>query len=59
MPLTTLFAAFDLNKSGTLSLLEFRQALRELNLGLTSRDIDKIFARIDSNNDGSVNLKEF
>ena len=40
-------------------MVEFRNALRKLNLGLTSREIDKLMARIDSNSDGKIDWQEF
>jgi Ca2+-binding EF-hand superfamily protein len=39
--------------------VEFRNALRKLNLGLTSREIDKLMAKIDSNSDGKIDWQEF
>jgi len=33
--------------------------LRKLNLGLTAREIDKIMLRIDTNQDGKIDYKEF
>ena len=42
-----------------ISQVEFRNAIRRLNLGLTSREIDKMMTRIDSNADGKIDWKEF
>jgi len=39
--------------------VEFRNAIRKLNLGLTSREIDKLMLRIDSNQDGKIDYNEF
>jgi hypothetical protein len=33
--------------------------MRKLNLGLTSREMDKIMQKIDTNNDGKVDYREF
>jgi len=54
-----IFREFDEDKNGYISLVEFRNALRKLNLGLTSREIDKLMARIDSNSDGKIDWHEF
>lgn len=35
-----IFAEMDSDGNGTLSLVEFRNAIRKLNLGLSSREID-------------------
>ena len=39
--------------------MEFRNALRKLNLAVTSREIDKLIAKIDTNADGKIDWKEF
>ncbi len=44
-----IFREFDEDKNGYISKLEFRNAIRKLNLGLTSREIDKVMEKIDSN----------
>ena len=40
MDLKDVFAQFDSDGSGKISNLEFKNALRQLNLGLTSKEID-------------------
>lgn len=35
-----LFKKYDKTKSGTVSSIEFRNVMRKLDIGLTSRDID-------------------
>jgi Ca2+-binding EF-hand superfamily protein len=39
--------------------VEFRNAIRQLNLGLTAREIDKVMLRIDTNSDGKIDYNEF
>lgn len=38
---------------------EFRNAIRRLGLGITSREIDQVMNRIDSNGDGRIDYQEF
>jgi hypothetical protein len=49
-----IFKEFDTDANGSISQVEFRQAIRKLQLGLTSKEIDKLMERIDTNNDGKV-----
>jgi len=37
-----IFKDFDTDKNGSISQVEFRNALRKLNLGMTSREMDKL-----------------
>lgn len=53
------FKNFDIDDSGKLSASEFRKALRKLSLGLSARDIDMVMSRIDTNNDGQIDVLEF
>ena len=57
--LETIFSQIDADGSGKISSLEFRNAMRKLNLGLTARDIDQLLLRIDTNNDGQIDWQEF
>jgi Ca2+-binding EF-hand superfamily protein len=59
LTLEQLFKEIDQDSSGKISQIEFRNAIRKLNLGLTSRDIDNIICRVDSNNDGQIDWQEF
>lgn len=59
LDLETIFAHIDSDGSGKISALEFRNAMRKLNLGLTARDIDQLLLRIDTNNDGQIDWQEF
>ncbi|OMJ84015.1 hypothetical protein SteCoe_14938 [Stentor coeruleus] len=54
-----IFKEMDTDNSGTISLLEFRNAMRKLNIGLSANDIDGLLARIDTNNDGKIDWQEF
>lgn len=49
-----IFKQMDVDSSGKLSALEFRNAMRKLNIGLTARDIEQVLSRIDTNNDGLI-----
>lgn len=49
----------DEDKNGFISQVEFRNAIRKLNLGLTSREIDQVMTRIDKNQDGRIDWHEF
>jgi len=44
-----IFKGFDTDGNGLISQVEFRNALRKLNLGVTSREIDKLLSKIDTN----------
>lgn len=59
MTLDQIFNEFDSDGNGSISQVEFRNAIRRLNLGLTSREIDKIMLRIDTNSDGRIDYNEF
>lgn len=50
--LEDIFKEFDTDNNGYISTVEFREALRKLNLGLTSRQIDQVMSRLDTNQDG-------
>ena len=54
-----IFREFDEDKNGYISQVEFRNAIRKLNLGLTSREIDQLMVKIDTNQDGKIDWKEF
>ena len=49
----------DSDGNGWLSGVEFRNAIRKLELGLNSRDIDQLLARVDTNSDGKIDYIEF
>ena len=54
-----IFNQFDSDKSGSLSNVEFKNAIRKLNMGLTSKDIDLLISYLDSSGDWWIDLKEF
>jgi len=57
--LDQIFAEFDEDGNGFITSNEFRNAIRKLGLGLTSRDIDQLMAKIDTNSDGRIDYSEF
>jgi Ca2+-binding EF-hand superfamily protein len=54
-----IFKTFDTDGSGELSNLEFKNALRSLNIALTAKEIDLILNYCDNSGDGVVNYREF
>jgi hypothetical protein len=59
LTLEDIFKKFDEDGNGWISSVEFRNAIRKLNLGLSSRDIDLIMKRVDMNGDGKIDWREF
>lgn len=57
--LIEVFREFDVDGNGKISSTEFRQALRKLNLGITSKEIDKVLTKVDKNGDGNIDWSEF
>lgn len=55
--LRALFRACDVNNSGVIEKWEFEQMCSELRV--RSADIDGIFAELDTNEDGTINMDEF
>lgn len=53
------FKAFDKDKNGYLSNIEFRYILTQLGEKFTDSEVDQIFVESDLNNDGKLNYKEF
>ena len=51
-PMQEIFAQFNPDGDNYITQIEFRNAIRKLNLGLTAREIDQLMVRIDENNDG-------
>ena len=49
----------DADGNGFISQVEFRNAIRKLNIGLSSREIDQLLAKIDTNTDGRISYPEF
>ena len=59
LTLDDIFKKFDEDGNGFISAIEFRNAIRKLNLGLSSREIDLVMKRVDTNGDGKIDWKEF
>jgi Ca2+-binding EF-hand superfamily protein len=57
--LEKVFKEIDHNGTGKVSSIEFRNAVRQLNLGLTSRAIDGLISRADYNKDGWIDWRAF
>ena len=57
--LKSLFSDMDLNRDGRLSKREMFEAFRSLRMGITMDDIDRIFAKYDSDRSGDIDYKEF
>ncbi len=58
-PLQEIFSEFDVDGNGVVTAVEFRNAIRKLNLGLSSKEIDQLMLRIDANSDGMIDYNEF
>jgi len=46
-------------KDGLISNIDFRNAFKQLNLGITTKEIDELLSYCDINKDGFINWKEF
>ncbi|KAF5907307.1 ras and EF-hand domain-containing protein, partial [Clarias magur] len=55
--LRALFRAYDVNNSGVIEKWEFEKMCSELRV--RSADIDGIFAKLDTDEDGTINMDEF
>ena len=53
------FRSFDKDNSGSISNVEFRNAFREMNLGLSLQEIDQLQNVCDENMDGCIDWSEF
>ena len=55
------FQKFNEDKTGTINLAEFQQAMRELqeSKNLSDEDVSKIFQSIDAEQSGSINYQNF
>lgn len=54
-----IFRKADTDGSGELSMAEFRQTLKEADLGLTRREVNALMMNVDKNQDGSISYEEF
>ena len=57
--LREIFNEFDEDGNGFITQVEFRNAMRKLNLGITSREMDQVLQQIDNNGDGKIDWLEF
>lgn len=57
--LQDIFNELDEDSNGYITAVEFRNAIRKLGVGLSSRDIDAVLAKIDTNQDGRIDYREF
>ena len=53
------FLQHDKHNTGVVSLTEFRNALRKLNLALTSREIDRLAHKFDVGCEGNIDWRAF
>lgn len=59
MNLRQVFETFDSDGNGYISPLEFRHAVRTLNINISALEIDEIIKVVDRNMDGLIDWKEF
>merc|ERR1712072_484266 len=57
--LLSYFRAHDVDNSGFLSRAEFRECMKNADLGLTRQEINALMAEIDVDGDNNVSLEEF
>merc|ERR1719230_1367833 len=53
------FLKADVDDSGALSLNEFHKCIREAELGLTRKEINRLMQEVDADQDGIVTYEEF
>lgn len=59
MKLREVFEMFDEDGNGYITPIEFRNAVRKLNLNITAKEIDEIIKVVDRNMDGMIDWQEF
>lgn len=57
--LEEVFKSYDKDGSGDISNLEFKEAFRQMEIGLTSKELDYLLDYCDESGDGNVNWLEF
>ena len=59
MHLREIFESFDEDGNGYITPIEFRNAVRKLNINLSAKEIDEIIRVVDRNLDGMIDWLEF
>eukprot|EP00743_Colponemidia_sp_Colp-15_P003286 GILK01003548.1.p1 GENE.GILK01003548.1~~GILK01003548.1.p1 ORF type:complete len:743 (-),score=147.62 GILK01003548.1:158-2386(-) len=54
-----LFRAFDSNKDGLVDLREFKHGLRKMNVNLTEKESEIVFAQMDTHRYGYIDFQQF
>lgn len=49
----------DVEDTGKLSIVEFKNVLRNLNVSLTAKEMDRLIGLCDDSTDGTINWKGF
>ena len=57
--LEEVFGAVDITKCGKVTNLEFKEAIRKLNIGLTSKQLDELLNSTPMGDDGRISYKDF
>jgi Ca2+-binding EF-hand superfamily protein len=57
--LKKLFLKLDHDKNGSINREELEEHIKKVHFGITNSEIRMIFALIDENHDGKIDLKEF
>ena len=53
------FRKFDMDKSGSIDKEEFHHAIRSMRLGLSQRQIDRLWTKVDADGSGDISYEEF
>ena len=58
-PIERFYQDMDTNQSGSVSNLEFINAVKKLNVGLSLKEIEELIVYLDANQDGMISFQEF
>lgn len=58
-PIEKFYRDMDSNQSGSVSNLEFINAVKKLNIGLSLKEIEELIVFLDTNQDGMISFQEF